>query len=158
MADRVLPGPVEDSASVREAVCVHTKKIFDSCRDKDCIEDLRVYPTLGSQAYIENAFSIRPRSAELLHVEVNVDEIAFNRCYYTVDVKYFYKVRGDAFPGCCEVVGLAVFDKRVMLFGSEGGAKTFSSDAGGCICPNPCGCLSGSTDLPTAVVEAIGIK
>ena len=44
MADKVVPGPVEGSAAVREAVCIHTRKIFDSCRDKDCVEDLRVYP------------------------------------------------------------------------------------------------------------------
>ena len=44
MADRVVPGPVESSASIREAVCINTKKIFDSCRDKDCVDDLRVYP------------------------------------------------------------------------------------------------------------------
>ena len=36
MADRVLPGPVDSAACIREAVCVHTKKIFDSCSDKDC--------------------------------------------------------------------------------------------------------------------------
>jgi len=125
------------------------------CFDKDCIEDLRVYPTLGSQAYIDNAFSIRPRSAELLHVEVNVDEIAFNRNYYTVDVKYFYKVRGDAFPGCNEVVGLAVFDKRVMLYGSEGGAKTFSSDDISCMCPKLCANQQGNLNLPIATVEAV---
>ena len=35
MADRVLPGPVDSAACIREAVCVHTKKIFDSCRERD---------------------------------------------------------------------------------------------------------------------------
>ena len=35
MADRVLPGPVDGTACIREAVCVHTKKIYDSCREKD---------------------------------------------------------------------------------------------------------------------------
>ena len=40
MADKVVPGPVEGSAAVREAVCIHTRKIFDACRDKDCVEDL----------------------------------------------------------------------------------------------------------------------
>jgi hypothetical protein len=33
MADRVLPGPVASSACIREAVCVNTEKIFDSCRE-----------------------------------------------------------------------------------------------------------------------------
>lgn len=44
MPEKVMPGPVEDSCGIREAVCIHTRKIFDSCRDKDCIEDLRFYP------------------------------------------------------------------------------------------------------------------
>ena len=46
MPEKVVPGPVEDSRGIREAVCIHTRKIFDSCRDKDCIEDLRFYPKL----------------------------------------------------------------------------------------------------------------
>ncbi len=35
MPEKVVPGPVQDSACIREAVCIHTKKIFDSCREKD---------------------------------------------------------------------------------------------------------------------------
>ena len=106
MADRVVPGPVEGSASIREAVCINTKKIFDSCRDKDCVDDLRVYPTVTSQSYIENALSIRPRSAELLYVDVNVEPIGFNRGYYTVDCTYFYRVICETFPIClhCKLV------------------------------------------------------
>jgi hypothetical protein len=33
MADRVMPGPVENTAKIKEAVCIHTRKIFDSCRE-----------------------------------------------------------------------------------------------------------------------------
>ena len=127
MADRVVPGPVDSSACVREAVCIHTKKIYSSCRDKDCVEDLRVFPTRTSQGYIENAFSIRPKSAELLYAGVNVEEITFNRGYYTVDVTYFYRVTGECVPNAKTVTGLCVFNKRVILFGSEGNAKIFSS-------------------------------
>ena len=70
MADKVVPGPVEGSAAVREAVCIHTRKIFDACRDKDCVEDLRVYPTVSSQTKLDSALSVRPRSAELLCADV----------------------------------------------------------------------------------------
>ena len=66
MNERVVPGPVQDSCGIREAVCIHTKKIYDSCRDKDCIEDLRVYPTRSSQAVIDRALSVRGGRAELL--------------------------------------------------------------------------------------------
>ena len=37
MPEKVMPGPVQDTACIREAVCIHTKKIFDSCRDKDIL-------------------------------------------------------------------------------------------------------------------------
>ncbi len=45
MSEKIVPGPLQDcSASIQEAVCINTKKIFDSCRDQDCIEDLRFLP------------------------------------------------------------------------------------------------------------------
>ena len=47
-----------------------------------------------------------------------------------MDVRYFYRITADAFVGAArpvEISGLAVFDKRVILFGSEGSAKVFSS-------------------------------
>ena len=147
MADKVVPGPVEGSAAVREAVCIHTRKIFDSCRDKDCVEDLRVYPTACSQAKLDCALSVRPRSAELLCADVHVKEITFNKGYFTVDVTYFYRVRGETFPGCEPVCGLAIFDKRVMLFGSQASAKVFASDD--CCC-DPC-----ENGLPIGVVESV---
>lgn len=130
MADRVVPGPVENCGcgpSGLEGTNIHTAKILDACRDKDCVEDLRVYPTVCSQAIIDSAFSVRPESAKLIYADVNVDAISFHRGHYTVDVTYFYLVTGETFPGCVPVRGLAVFDKRVILYGSEGGVKTFSS-------------------------------
>lgn len=145
MADRVVPGPVDSSACVREAVCIHTKKIYSSCRDKDCVEDLRVFPTRTSQGYIENAFSIRPKSAELLYARVNVEEITFNRGYYTVDVTYFYRVTGECVPNAKTVTGLCVFNKRVILFGSEGSVKVYTSD----------GEITTQADQPVGVVEAV---
>lgn len=147
MADRVVAGPVEGAASIREAVCINTRKIFDSCRDKDCVDDLRVYPTLTSQSYIENALSIRPRSAELLYTDVSVEPVGYNRGYFTVDCTYFYRITCEAFPSGQLCTGLAVFDKRVMLFGSEGSVKSFSSASA---IP-----LATVGDLPTAVVNAV---
>jgi hypothetical protein len=150
MPDMVLPGPVEESSSSCRSVNIHTSKIFDCCRDKDCVEDLRVYPTVSSQALINSAFSVRPSSAVLLYADVDVDAVSFNRGYYTVDVTYFYKVTGNTFPGGCEVTGLAVFDKRVILFGSEGAVKVFSSGNNGA----PCMCRP-DYDQPVAYVEAV---
>ena len=146
MAERAAN--VANPASCRESVCIHTRKIFDSCKDKDCIEDLRVFPTCGSQAVIDTAFTIRPSSAKLLYADVRVEELNFNRGCFTVDITYFYKVTGRAFPGDRLVTGLAVFDKRVVLFGGEGGSKIFTSLNGG-LCENT------YNNLPIAVVEAV---
>ena len=149
MADRVIPEPVDGAAGIREAVCVHTRKIFDSCRDKDCVEDLPVWPTACSEPVIAAAAGIRPRACELLGVHLNVDAISFNRGFYTVDVRYWYRIRGEAYPISREVEGLAVFDKRVILFGSEGSSKQFSSERGAAPVKH------GAGGLPIAVVDAV---
>lgn len=153
MPEKVVPGPVQDAACIREAVCIHTKKIYDSCRDKDCIEDLRFYPTQSSQCAIDRAISIKAGTAELLYVYIDVEPVGFNRGFYTVDVRYFYRVTADAFVGAArpvEICGLAVFDKRVILFGSEGNAKIFSSETAFEALDEQ---NIRKSNLPTAVVE-----
>ena len=65
MPEKVMPGPVEGTGGIREAVCVHTRKIYDSCRDKDCIEDLRFYPKLQYVDVINRALSVKGGSADL---------------------------------------------------------------------------------------------
>ena len=123
MPEKVVPGPVSEDRCIREAVCIHTKKIFDSCKDRDCVEDLRVYPTRGCQEVIDRAVSVKAGCAELLYAYIDVEPVTFNRGFYTVDVRYFYRITADAFVGAArpvEISGLAVFDKRVILFGSDG--------------------------------------
>ena len=153
MAEFIEPGPICDTAGIREAVCIHTRKIFDSCRDKDCVEDLRVYPTRCSQEVIDRAQSIKAGTAELLFAYIDVEPVTFNRGFFTVDVRYFYRITADAFVGAArpvQVCGLAVFSKRAVLFGSESGSKSFTSDGGECQVQ----CVPQS-NLPTAVVEAV---
>ena len=155
MAEFIEPGPVADTAGIREAVCLHTRKIFDSCRDKDCVEDLRLYPTQSSQAALDRAISLKAGQAELLYAYIDVEPVSFHRGFYTVDVRYFYRITADAFVGTARPVaisGLAVFDKRAILFGSEGNAKVFSSKT----------VLDGydrpetvRSSLPSAVVECV---
>lgn len=61
---------------LRQAMSIHTRKITDSCRDKDCIEDLRVYLTAGSQQLLDSAASTRVRCAELLYTNIEVETVA----------------------------------------------------------------------------------
>lgn len=56
----------------REAVCIHTDKIMDSCRNKDCIEDVRVYLTQAGQEVVDRAISIKATNAEIIWVFTDV--------------------------------------------------------------------------------------
>ena len=85
MPENVMPGPVCDLGNVREAVCIHTRKIFDSCRDKDCVEDLRFYPTAAAQEVLSASQMIKGGTAELLYVYTDVEPVTFNRGFYSVE-------------------------------------------------------------------------
>jgi hypothetical protein len=153
--NRVAPGPVCCNTPIKEAVCVHTTKVYDSCRDKECLMDLRLYPTRCSQNIIDAAINLKARKAELLWTYIDVEPVPFNNGFYTVDVKYFYKVTLDAFCGVGrpqEVCGLCTFDKRTVLFGSEGSVRIFSSK----FVPDANDIQTyEKTNLPSAVVEVV---
>ncbi len=155
MPENGMPGPVCDLSSVRESVCVHTRKIFDSCRDKDCIEDLRFYPTAAAQELLSSCQMVRGGTAELLYVYTDVEPVTFHRGFYSIDMRFFYRVTLQVCTGTpryAEAEGLCVFDKRCILFGSEGSAKVFSSDTR-LSAPDRPGRVG--SNLPTAVVTAV---
>ena len=158
MPEKVVPGPVQDATCIREAVCIHTKKIYDSCKDKDCIEDLRFYPTVCGQEVLDRAASIKGGSAELLYTYIDVEPVVFNRGFFTVDMRFFYRVTLNAYCSSSrpvEVEGLCVFDKRIILFGSEGNAKIFSSKVRVDGMDRQ---LLEQSNMPIAVVEVTAIK
>ena len=142
-----------DPNDLRQAMSIHTRKITDSCRDKDCIEDLRVYLTQGSQTLLDTASCAKVRCAELLYTYIDVEPVAFDRNHYCVDATFYYRILADGTVGNCRPVtlhGVAVFSKRAVLCGEESRAHIFTSDTriGG-----PDGITSVSANLPTAVVE-----
>ena len=156
MADKCkTPGPINSCGEYREAVCIHTKKIYDSCKDKDCIEDLRFYPTVCGQEILDRAASIKGGSAELLYTYIDVEPVVFNRGFFTVDMRFFYRITLNAYCSSSrpvEVEGLCVFDKRIILFGSEGNAKIFSSKVRVDGMDRQ---LLEQSNMPVAVVEAV---
>ena len=138
---------------LQQAMSIHTRKITDSCRDKDCIEDLRVYLTTGSQEILDSATGAKVRCAELLYTDIEVEPVAFDRNHYCIDVTFYYQILADATVGNCRpasLYGLAVFNKRAVLCGEDSQAHIFTSDTriGSCD-----GRTRRSTNRPTAVVE-----
>ena len=140
---------------LRTALSIHTRKITDSCRDKDCIEDLRVYLTAGSQAVLDTAAGAKVRCAELLYTYIDVEPVAFDRNHYCIDATFYYRILADATVGTCRpaaLYGLAVFSKRAVLCGEDSRARIFTSDTRiGC----PDGLSLCSFNRPTAVVEVL---
>lgn len=60
----------------------------------------------------------------------DIEAVPFNRGFYSIDLRYFFKITLKVFTGVgkpTEVEGLATFSKKVILFGSDGNAKIFSS-------------------------------
>ena len=136
---------------LRCALSIHTQKITDSCRDKDCIEDLRVYLTRESQTVLDAAGAAKVRSAELIYTTVDVSPLAFHPNHYAIDLTFFYKILADAAVSPCRpaaICGLALFRKRAVLCGENSGAHIFRSDSPG----------NTADSLPTAVVEAVDTK
>lgn len=138
-----------------EAMCIHTRKITDSCRDKDCIEDLRVYLTTCSQNVLDTAAGARVRCADLLYAYIDVEPVAFDRNHYCIDVTFYYRILADAIVDGSRPAplnGLAVFSKRVVLCGEDSKSQIYTSDTHLC---GPDGHTVFSTNRPTAVVEVL---
>lgn len=136
--DKVLPGLIseKDLCKIKEAVCIHVEKIYDSCKEKDCIEDARVYFKDPHKVnwIVNHAINVKARRAEVVRVFADVEEVPFKRGFYTVDIKYFIKVTLDFFvprvSGGIRIItvpGIVLFDKKIILFGSEGNVKIFKS-------------------------------
>ena len=155
MSDNNQAGTACDLRGIREAVCVHTDKISDSCLAKDCIEDLHVYLTVESQCTLDKAVSAKARFVELMHVAIQTDPVPYSAGYYTVDITYYYRVIADAVMQAgrpCTITGLAVFSKRLVLFGGETTARIYSSRSyKSCLCKKSL----QEASVPEAIVEVV---
>lgn len=140
-----------------DAVCIDANKIYDSCCDRDCLEDLRVYFTDSQQSVIDNAVSIKCTSAKVLNVVTDVESVAFNRGFYSVDATFYFEITCEvcngpaAVPQC--VTGVAVFSKKCILFGSEGNVQIFGSDMQSCGCNEPQ--LQPRRNVPRVTVQVV---
>ncbi len=141
---------------IKEAICIDTNRVYDSCADKDCLTDLRVYLTDRGQCVLDNATSVRPRAAQILNCIVEVEKVPFNKGCYAVDLTFFIKVTLDTFtcptgaPAMLD--GLVTFSKKCILYGSEGNVKIFSSDTVFDSCDSPASI--GNTN-PRAKVQCV---
>ena len=112
-----------------DPVCLDVPRIYDSCGAKDCLRDLTVFFTQENQELINTA----------------------TETYYFLCCCEVFTAAG-ALPST--VMGIAVSTKRVVLYGSDGSAKRFSSNTPAVIDPTEADCCQGfGGSLPVANVQ-----
>lgn len=134
-----------------QSFCIDADRVYDSCGDKDCLSELRVFFTETNQNIINNANSVRIRGANVLNTVVNVEPVTYHPGFYSVDMTFYFEIVLDVCSGSVStpstVSGLSVFCKRVILYGGEGNVGVFSSD-------NNNNCINPDTvNLPVAKVQ-----
>lgn len=138
--------------------CVSVDKVFDSARDKDCLEDIRVYLSDMAQEIIDKASAVRCKCVEVINTNINIEPVPFNKGFYQVTIRYYFCVTLEA---CLcggrvqEVKGLSAFDKKIILYGSEKNVSVFTSNPeknSFCFEEQDLRCDCEPT-LPTVVVE-----
>lgn len=107
----------------------------------------------AAQPMVDSATNVRIKDVSVITVYIDLQPIPFNKGFYSVDMTYFFDVTVELFggPSACPVTvsGVSVFNKKVVLFGSEGNVKVFTS--GGCQDePEP---NDGVRALPKATVQ-----
>ena len=145
-----------NNCGFKEAVCIDAMRIFDSCSDRDCLEDLMVTLSEEDESTVLEAAFIKAKCVEVTSATFSIDSVPFNKGFFTVDITYTFEIEIDAYPNAqtppTTVTGTATFNKKVILFGSEGSTKTFSSDD--TTTPETLGCGCQST-LPRATVTVV---
>lgn len=141
----------------RDVCCIETDRIYDSCRDRDCYENLRVNISDYGKDIISRTGNIRAKDACIAWAYIGVDPIRFNRGFYSVSIRYYIKVNFEACIGNnkpIEFEGVTAIDKKVVLFGGEKNVNIFRSKS-----DERCACAEvdvteAGCNTPTAVVEA----
>lgn len=145
-------------ANGKDTVCIETNRILDSCRDRDCFENVRVYLTDMGNDIIDRTSNVRTKEATISLTHINIDPVRFNRGFYTVNIRFYIKLIFEACvcPGRAqEFEGVAVVEKKVILYGGESNVCVFRSTPctdNFCSLPEP---SCGTKNVPEAVVEVV---
>ena len=151
-------GQGSQTSGARETVCISTMRVLDSCRDRDCYEDVRVFLTPFGREIIDRTATVRTIDAKIIASAVTVNEVPFNCGFYQINARFYIRIRLEACNAPArpqEFCGLAVLEKSVVLYGGEGSVHIFRSDAtNNSLCAAPT-CAEECISLPTAVIDAV---
>ncbi len=141
----------------KETICMDVNRVLDSCRDKDCFENVRVTLTDCSAEALEHVSAVRAIDAELVGASIGVSPVAFNRGFYQITVRYFVKVTAEGCIGTHPQMleGIAVCEKNAILYGGEGNVHVFRSGlVPGSFC-QPDTAAAQSDRMPSVICETV---
>jgi hypothetical protein len=143
----------------RENIAIDTYRILDSCKDKDCYEEVKVFLTDFGQEILDKSGSIKVTNTKVVWCDIFSEPVRFNRGFYQISIRFFTKVTFEVCTGVGksqEIDGIAVTEKKVVLYGGDGCVNVFkSSDDVEDVCSWGSGGKSVSSCKPTVVVEAV---
>ena len=149
-------GPQPQAA--KETVCIETNKVLDSCRDRDCFENVKVILTDYGKSIIAHTTNVRVKDACISWTYIGIEPVRFNRGFYSINIKFYIKLCFEACIGpgkSQEFEGIAILEKKVILYGSESNVSIFKSNSETtdfCTVPE----LScAAKNIPIAIVEVI---
>ncbi|MFA5561023.1 MAG: hypothetical protein WDA00_00060 [Eubacteriales bacterium] len=109
------------------------------------------------QEVIDRATSCRTIDADIIWVFIGVSPIPFNRGFFQLTLKFYVKLKIEACVGGGRsqiIEGLAVIEKKVVLFGGTGNVSVFRSTNSDSFCE--IGCPDKfSNNSPIGVCEVV---
>ena len=158
MGENRFPCGPSNQSNCKDVIAIEANRILDSCRDRDCYEDVKVILTDFGNEIIQRTTSVRAKDACIAWTNIIIEPVRFNRGFYSVNIKFYVKICFEACIGngrSQEFEGIVVLEKRVILYGSESNVNIFKSSAdANDYCSVPELCCAGK-NVPIAEVEVV---
>ena len=87
MPDSRFGSNCASNLSQRDVCCIEANRIYDSCRDRDCYENVRVSLSEYGNDIINRTGNIRAKDAYIAWTYIGLDRVRFNRGFYTVNIR-----------------------------------------------------------------------
>ena len=100
------------SCGVKDNIAIEANRILDSCKDRDCYENVRVFLTDCGQQIIERTNTVRIKDACIASTFIGLDPVQFNRGFYTITIRFFVR---RVFEGCVGVGHAQEFDGIAVI-------------------------------------------
>ncbi|MDD6313116.1 MAG: hypothetical protein PUB08_06630 [Firmicutes bacterium] len=143
--------------------CIDANRIFDCCRKKLYLNNIRVMLNDQSQAVLNSGTNARIKDVSVIWCQISSSDLPYNCGYYQVNTRYFFNCIIEVCRGLgdtVEINGLAYYDDSSVLYGGEGNVSCFKSTVsnGFCSMPNPCDMVSNLPSVAIEVAEPIPLK